>query len=137
MNTKQKGELSEAKLLIAFLSCGKSVSKPFGDNQKYDLIIDDGSLKRIQVKTGKLTNGVITANTCRSVGIWKAGKERTREKYTNEQIDAFGIYCPENDKCYIVPLEAISTNEISLRIDPPKNNQLEGIRWAKDYEITA
>jgi hypothetical protein len=38
-------------------------------------------------------------------------------------------------KCYLVPVEYASATECSLRIDPPKNGQKHGIRWAAHYEI--
>lgn len=49
---KDTGDETEAKIIAALVSCGYTVSVPFGDNSKYDLITDDGDqLRRIQCKT--------------------------------------------------------------------------------------
>ena len=46
-------------MAAALIEAGYAVSKPFGENQRYDLVIDDGeTLARVQVKTGRLRNGV-------------------------------------------------------------------------------
>lgn len=51
MNSKSKGNLGEIKVASEFIKWGCTVSFPFGDNARYDLIVDDGdSLKRVQVK---------------------------------------------------------------------------------------
>lgn len=47
----------------------------------------------------------------------------------------FGVYCPEVGKCYLVPVEDVTRTTCSLRVDPPKNGQKKGIRWAANYEV--
>lgn len=136
MNTKQKGELSEAEVILAMLRRNWSVSKPFGDNQKYDLILDDGNgLKRVQVKTGRLKEGAILVNTTRSVGIWKEGSSRYREKYTDLEIDAFAVYCPDLNESFLISKNEVVGVQISLRVGFPKNNQKSKIRLASEYKI--
>ena len=50
MNSKSKGNIGEIKVASEFIKWGCIVSFPFGDNARYDLIIDDGdSLKRVQM----------------------------------------------------------------------------------------
>ena len=49
-NTKQQGSVGEAKAIFEYTRLGFVVSKPMTDCD-YDLIIDDGSLKRVQIKT--------------------------------------------------------------------------------------
>ena len=45
---KQKGDIGEAKCLAKMIELGIPVSLPFGDNQRYDMIIDvNGELKKI------------------------------------------------------------------------------------------
>jgi hypothetical protein len=52
------------------------------------------------------------------------------------EIDAFGIYCPETTGVYLVPIEAVPTTSAAhLRVDPPKNNQFDRIRFAANYEV--
>ena len=57
-NTKDVGERSEAQVLAALLKLGKVVLMPYGDNQRYDFVVEDGGeFIRVQCKTGKLKDG--------------------------------------------------------------------------------
>jgi len=42
MSTKDIGNISEVMVLAALTRTGCSVLRPFGDNLRYDLAIDDG-----------------------------------------------------------------------------------------------
>jgi hypothetical protein len=51
-------------------------------------------------------------------------------------VDCFGVYCPETDGVYLVPMEIVTTTRVcSLRVEPAKNNQGKRIRRAKDYLV--
>lgn len=51
-NSKDVGDETEATIISAAIGAGYSVAIPFGDNDKYDLVLDDGDeLLRIQCKT--------------------------------------------------------------------------------------
>ncbi len=52
-------------------------------------------------------------------------------------VDVFGVHCPETDGVYLVPVDAVGRNVGFLRVDPTKNGQSAGIRWASDYAIGA
>ena len=135
MNTKQIGDTSEAVVIAELIKSGKTVLLPFGDNQRYDIGIDDGGkLIRVQVKTGKLKNGVIIANTCSSACSTVGRTKRTRQNYKG-QADLFAIYCFETNKVYLISVSDVGDVGLSLRIDAPKNNQTLGVKWAKDYEL--
>jgi len=135
MNTKHIGDISEAALVVYFLKKGFAVSMSVGENQRYDMIIDDGTLKRIQCKTAKLKEGVLITTVGR-VERGDDGKPK-KVKYTRKEIDGFGIYSPDLDSCYLYLLEdeEIPPGTINLRIDAPKNGHTKHIRWAKDYEV--
>ena len=48
----------------------------------------------------------------------------------------FFLYCIENNKSYLISIEDVGkTRTLTLRIDKPHNNQIKGIRLAKDYEL--
>src|SRR5216684_8264623 len=50
LTNKRRGEMAEAAFLHKASSLGFGVSKPWGDSEPYDLIVDSGSgLWRIQV----------------------------------------------------------------------------------------
>ena len=128
-NTKTIGERSVACILAALLKAGKTVLLPFGDNQRYDMVIEeDGNFTRIQCKTGRLRNGVIAFNVCS-----QAGGSGKRRDYQGE-IDVFGVYCPELDTVYIVPIKDTYATTVSLRVTTPKVEQ-PTINWASDYEL--
>src|SRR5712691_6414426 len=44
VNTKRKGELSEAAFLLKAASLGFGVAKPWGDSERYDFILDSHGL---------------------------------------------------------------------------------------------
>jgi len=123
------GERTEAIILAALLRKGETLLLPFGDNQRYDLVLDrDGTFIRVQCKTGRLRNGGITFHASSS----HEHRGNGRRKYVGE-ADFFGIYCPELDKVYLLPVKDVFSK--TLRVDPPLNGQKTGICWAKDYEV--
>ena len=64
MNTVQKGDISEAKILARFVELGYPVLLPWSNGERYDMVIEkDGEFLRIQVKTGRVENGCIHFNT--------------------------------------------------------------------------
>lgn len=136
MNSKQKGDISVSRVIAALLEQGHSVSLPFGDNDRYDLIWDDRiDLKRVQVKTGRLRDGVVKAKLY-SVQTHKKGVPFTEASQTyQDDVEVFGIYCPDTNKTYMIPIEEAPGQELNLRVEPTKNNQQKKILWAKDYEI--
>jgi hypothetical protein len=125
---KAQGELSEVMILAALVKKGYIVLAPYGDNQRYDYVIDqNGVFSRVQVKTGRIKNGSIIFPVCSSAIHTKNG---TRRAYHGE-IEYFAVYCPDNEKCYLVPKEDVNTNtEASLRLEPTRNKQIKNVRMA-------
>ena len=133
-DTKSKGDLSELLVALALARAGYLVSKPLGENQRYDLIADDGDrLHRVQVKTGRLRNGVVMFNCCSTHGHRRTGSLMTRS-YIG-QIEMLAVYCPENEKVYLVPEADLTRTKIQLRLVAPRNNMTKTIRWASKYEL--
>ena len=133
MNTKGIGEKSEGQVLAALLKAGKTVLMPFGDNQRYDFVVEDaGNFLRIQCKTGNMKKGSVVFPTCSS-SVHRGGPRRTYEG----EVDFFGVYCRETEECYLVPIAELAgrDREASLRVDEPKNGQKVGIRRARDFKI--
>lgn len=131
MNTKDIGEKSEGLILAKFLTLGWVVLMPFGDNQRYDFVIDRGcGFERIQVKTARLINGAIEFRTCSSQN------HRGRGTFNYKgQCDYFAAYCTDNKKMYMIKVNDCGDTGVKLRIEPPKNNQKEKIRLACEFEI--
>ena len=132
MNSKQKGNITELKIMLDFLKFGYNVLTPYGDCERYDYVVDaNGKFFRIQSKTSRTKDdGASFYFSCRSCNR-KDGKI-IHHMYTNDEIDYFATSF--NDKCYLIPVEECGTEKI-LRILPAKNGQTKGIDWAKDYEL--
>lgn len=135
MDTKQRGEVSEAKVLAHLKSIGLTVLTPFGDNAKYDLVCDtDDGFVRVQVKTGKLQdNGAIIFNTAtRGHNM----EDAYQKEYDSNDIDVFVVFCPQVDEYYAVDVEDAPSSQMSLRVEPPGNGQTKGVNMAKEFDLT-
>lgn len=128
MNTKEKGELSQLNLELKLLQRGYTILEPFGDSQRYDFVVEkDGKFERIQCKTGRLRGGSVVFSSCSS-------NHRNGKKYPYaNQIEYFGIYCPDLDSCYLIPEKSVTNKDTCrLRVDMPRKNNSRFI-WARDY----
>lgn len=129
MNTKAIGNVTEAMVMAAFVKKGLPLLLPFGDNHRYDMVVEfQGGFRRVQCKTGRLRNGAIVFNACSSYAH-RGGSP----KFYNGAADFFAVYCPETDKVYLVPVPDKQTTEMTLRVEPSKNNQVTNIRLASEF----
>jgi hypothetical protein len=133
------GAISQVRVAAALIETGKLVWIPCMQETRTDLIIEDGDhLYRVQCKTGQLFRGAVFFRPHSLRAAKKETEWRRIARNYRGQIDYFGIYCPDNGKVYLVPIKDVQTTRAcSLRIAPPKNNQRNGIRWAKDYEVSS
>jgi hypothetical protein len=132
-NTKLTGDISELRVAVALTEAGFAVSKPLGENQRYDLIADDGSqLLRVQVKTGRIRRGVVQFKCCSTHGHRRT--VLTTRPYKGE-VDLIAVFCADNGKVYLVPEAELTRTQSYLRLVPPKNNMVKTIRWASKYEL--
>ena len=132
LNPKQKGNLTELLCLAAFTELGYTVSIPYGDCAKYDFIAEiNNKLYKIQCKTSSCTEEGVYKFATRSTSVGSSSiNTRT---YTKQDIDFFATII--NNQCYLIPVEEASGKQKTLRFTLPKNNQKEGINFAKDYEL--
>lgn len=130
-NPKMIGEKTEGHILAMMLMLDKVVLMPFGDNQRYDFVIDEnGEFLRVQCKTGRVRKDAVEFDTCSS-SCHRGGSKRSY----NGEADFFAVYCPDNKKTYWMPVEDAPSTKVRLRVAQPKNGQTKGVRWAKDYEL--
>jgi len=116
-NTKSVGDVSEAMFTAKFLQLGWVVLKPFGDNERYDLVIDRGQgFERVQVKTGNYKNGVVKFNAS------TVGKNYKNIDYRG-QCELFAVYCTALHKFYLIRVDEVCTSKPHLRVEPTKSNQ--------------
>lgn len=120
--------------MTALYELGCDISIPFGNSQKYDLIIDwNNKLYRVQIKHA---NSVYENNELVSFSFktrWQGHNANgyTQTSYSKEEIDYFATFC--NGEVYLVPVEECSGATKTIRFRPPKNGQMIGINFAKDY----
>lgn len=102
---------------------------PFGSGQPYDLVLDlQPEMLRVQCKTAWALGGCMVFN-CRTTD-----HGRGQQSYVG-LADILGVYFPPNQSVYFVPLTDVPKSKGWLRLEPPKNNQRKGIRFAADYEL--
>ena len=132
MNTKTKGQLSEARAVYEFQKYNIPVCIPWGDNERYDMIAEfNGKFNRIQVKTcNEEQNGAICCYTRSSTNHTTNKKLST---YEND-VDYFVFINQTYDLIAIVPIEDIGDKkQIRLRIWPALNNQQYNTKFFNDY----
>jgi PD-(D/E)XK endonuclease len=114
---------------------GYVVLVPFGENVRYDLVIDDGTqLARVQCKTGRLRAGAVRFAVCSTYGH-HMNPGHARRDYRG-QVDYFAVYCPETTGVYLVPIDDLHVRSHgALRVEPSRNGQRRRIRYAADYEV--
>ena len=133
LSSKQKGNLTELQCLTAFYEQGCHVSLPYGENSRYDMIVDvNGKLLKVQVKTASLRKEDENAIefSCRSTRVNSQGT--ISNKYTPDEIDYFATFW--KGVCYLIPVTECSVSK-TLRFAPPKSGQIKGISFAKNYEL--
>lgn len=131
--TKSIGEVSEAVVMAEFLKAGFPVLVPFGDSQRYDLVVEaDGRFLRVQCKT---------ASPCRRDDlscIRFMARSRTPPAMSyRDQADLFAAYAPSTRQVYVLAVNEVPETDVWLRLMPTKNNQRLRVRLAKDHTLEA
>lgn len=129
--TKEIGNKAESVILSEFVKAGIPVSIPFGDNEKYDLVVEiNGKLKSVQVKHGLFKNGVICVDLRHRIGV----KRIKYETYFGK-VDLIGIWCEKLNTTYLLPIEIFGKKtSVRLRIyNPIRNSSITKVIWAKDF----
>ena len=132
-NSKEVGNLTQLQCITKFYELGCDVNIPFGNSQKYDLIIDwNNRLYKIQIKHANENED----KSCFSFKTrWQGHNSTgyTQTTYTKNDIDFFATYY--NDNLYLIPVEQCSGTIKNLRVLPCKNGQTKGILFAKDFKL--
>lgn len=132
MNSKTKGNISEARALYEFQKYNIPVCIPWGDNERYDMIAEfNGKFNRIQIKTSNEEhNGAIC---CYARSSTNHTTNKNLLTYVGE-VDYFVFVNQTYDLIAIVPIEDIGDKkQIRLRIREPLNNQ--PCKYFKDYSF--
>lgn len=128
-DTTATGNVTNAFVAAALLRTGRRVLWPMCEGGDYDLAVDDdGKLLRVQCKTGRLARGAVVF---RAYTVLRGGGRRSYRG----RADVFGVYCAANGQVYLVPVDDVPLNEVSLRVEPAKSNRVVGTRPAEQYQI--
>lgn len=73
-STKYKGNIAETQILADLIKKGFIVSIPYGEDTRYDLVVDTGKvLLRVQCKYTTSTKGFVFVKAC-STNNWNTIK---------------------------------------------------------------
>jgi len=130
-HTKTLGDLGVLKAQLDLFEKGFIVSVPLTEHAPFDLVIyKDGVCKTVQVKSRSVTSRGTIEIQFRNV--WSDRNGIHSSEVDKNAIDLYCVYCPETDLCYYFNPSNFDKS-ITLRIEPPKNNQLTGVHLASDY----
>jgi hypothetical protein len=134
LTSSQKGAAAESELAAAAIRLGVVVLRPLCEGARYDLVLDTSeSLIRVQCKWARRTGGGLTVrtSTCRHTP-----RGYVRSTYYAFEVDAIGVFSPDTERCYLVPIADVAGRHgVCLRLEPAGNSQEANIRWARDYEL--
>lgn len=134
-HTKQKGDIGLAVVITDLIKRDWIVSLPIQEDAKYDLVASKGPcVYRIQVKyrTAK-KNGVVEVPLQNSWGNATKGSVLGKP-YTGLEIDYFVV--TTGIEIAYIPISEVehNTGSFMIRLQPPKNNQVNRCRFFSDYE---
>jgi PD-(D/E)XK nuclease superfamily protein len=136
LTPSQKGAVAEAGITSMVIQLGLTVLRPLCEGRCYDLAIDlEPELLRVQCKLARSLPGVLSVHlrTCRHT---PGGYVRT--SYSEAEVDAIAAYSPALHRGFLIPISDVSgRSAIHLRLEPTRNNQARGIKWARDYELAS
>ena len=132
----QKGNIAETAIVAAAYRLGIHVSRPLGEGQRYDLVFDWGDrLERIQCKWARRKGDVLVVHLS---GCRHTPAGYVRRVYRQHEIDAVVAFSPDLGRCYHLPLALVANaSALRLRLDRARNNQVERIHFASQYELGA
>jgi hypothetical protein len=94
-NSKRRGEVAEAMFLTKMATMGFSVATPWGDSDKYDLIVDTGArLLRVQVKSSHRPS---------KYGGYHVPAHARGVSYRASDVDLLVAYVVPHDAWYVFP----------------------------------
>lgn len=107
MNSKDVGNLGEHIAIVELLNLGLEVSRPLGDNSRYDLIIDnEGLLLTCQIKS-------TASATPEYAEFWMTSSQAHRGRgRTGYNVDCFILVDINNRKVFLLP----NTGKSSIKL---------------------
>jgi prevent-host-death family protein len=134
-NPNHRGNVAELKIAAAAAELGVPVLAPMTEHERYDLVFEIGDrLLRVQCKSASRKGEVVVV---RLVTNRRGPNGFIRGRYTDDEIDAVAIYCPDLDECYLLTMEYINgLSGLHLRLTAPRNGQRAGLHYAADHRLS-
>src|ERR1700760_2444958 len=134
LTPSQKGAAAEAAITAAVIQLGLTVLRPLCEGRRYDLIVDlEPALLRVQCKLARRESGVLSVRMQTSRHTPNGYVYRS---YSPSEIDAVAAYSSELNRCFLLPIaEVANMRGVHLRLETPRNNQAQRIKWASDYAL--
>jgi hypothetical protein len=123
--TKRRGEISELAFALAAARQGFGISRPYGDSERYDIILDSshispvipnraqGALRNLLYSSirPRLVRVQVKSSTQLQYGLYRVNAHRRINgravPYTLAEIDFFAAYVIPEDSWFIFPLTHI------------------------------
>jgi hypothetical protein len=147
LSPSQLGNRNLILAMLAYQQAGYIPFDPIGDGTKADFIAEPSPalaargvrLERVQIKAARYRGtGAIDANVrVPSRGPTSGPGTTSSDRYSRDDIDAF-VLVTHDARVFRVPVSSFVgelPTGISLRLEPPKNNQVAGVRLARDFEM--
>ncbi|MEX2252611.1 MAG: group I intron-associated PD-(D/E)XK endonuclease, partial [Thermoleophilaceae bacterium] len=130
MDTIARGNAAEAAVLQALVDAGIHVLVPFGDGLHFDLaaVAPDGSLLRLQVKSGRVRKGCVEFNS-------SSTDHGTGQQHYRGRADLLAVYVRSLPRIFMVPVEECALFRGYLRLEAARNNQRRRVRMAENYSF--
>jgi len=106
-NSNKQADVGLGAAIRYYSSQGMTVSLPLRDSQDYDLVVDDGKLKRVQVKTATSSSdyGVPVAYL-KTNGGNRSGTGKVK-KFNNKKVEI--LFILTNDDMYSIPSKKVKS----------------------------
>ena len=136
LDNNVKGAVAEQAIVLEASKLGIPVLRPVNEHGRCDLALEIGDrLWRVQCKWGRLGSDgnvvIVHLFTCRYTP-----NGYVRRTYAEREVDLFGVYCGELDRCFLIPSsKAAGLSQIQLRLVPTRNGQQACINLADDFDF--
>lgn len=129
MTPSERGARAEAEIAAALTRSGFDVFVPlFAAHSRIDLVAVKGpAVRRVQCKTARVRGEVIVFRT-------SSNTNNDPRDYRGD-VDMFGVYSPDLDDVFLVPVDVVPARMAQLRLRPARNGQEKRIRWADPYRL--
>jgi long-subunit fatty acid transport protein len=127
-DAKRQGELAEVLFVHRAMSLGLRVSKPYGESNAYDFVVDwRGALRRVQVKSVAVAQA----------GAYRVGSgsgRSSKRAYTPADIDVLAAYVIPEDTWYLIPVGAFAPVK-SIHLCPGRVSKRRFEQYREAWEV--